>query len=249
MTLLLLLLIIATAVGGFCLWISGVLFGRRARDASPSLEAHNALVASQSALADELAQLRSELTLSEGRLTETEDERGRLQTELDTLKSEADRAESELKLLRKQLDSLKKQSRRTEMLTPAKPIETSAITGAKNAADVPSTDAALADLDIERVAHQETREELDKLRQEVAELRKEEAAEGRPSVPPVPGRRGPRFQTVSIATRSEEVPAVEHDRLRVAYEQLKKDKERLETEYARTLEQLKLKNLQSSDSE
>jgi hypothetical protein len=49
---------------------------------------------------------------------------------------------------------------------------------------------------------------------------------------------------VSIATRSAEVPAFEHDRLRAAFETLKHEKEQIEAEYARTLEQLKLQALQ-----
>jgi hypothetical protein len=102
-------------------------------------------------------------------------------------------------------------------------------------------DSALADLDLERVAHRETRQELDKLKAEIARLTAEAGAS--PSVPPRPGGRAGRFQTVSIATRTEEVPAVEHDRLRAAFETLKHEKEQIEADYARTLEQVKLHNL------
>jgi septal ring factor EnvC (AmiA/AmiB activator) len=243
MTLLLTLLILATAVGGFCLWISGLMFGRRARDPGPDQAAYDELAASQAALRDEFARVRADLEHSQGRLTETESERGRLKGELDALRGEADQAEGELGQLREQLDLLRKKKRREEMLTPATPLQAVSAPDPDQPEAEGDADSALAELDLERVAHRETREELDKIKQELVALRAE-GEESRPSVPPVPGRRGPRFQTVSIATRAAEVPGVEHDRLRLAYEQLQKDKEEIEAEYARTLEQLKLQNLQ-----
>lgn len=242
MTFLLLLLILATAVGGFCLWFSGLLFGRRAQ-ATSDQQAHDAILANQVALSDELVRVRTELERSQGRLTETEGERSRLQAALDALKAEAEQADTELEHLREQLDELRNKPSRTERPTPATPIEV--VPAGPTDTTEEDADSALAELDIERIAHRETRTELEKLKSEVALLKSE--ATSRPSVPPAPGGRGKRFQTVSIATRSEEVPAVEHDRLRAAFEILKRDKEQLEADNARMLEQIKLQNLAPPD--
>jgi DNA repair exonuclease SbcCD ATPase subunit len=238
MTFLLLLMILAAALGGLSLWFSGLLLGRRAR-AGADQQAHDAIMASQAALGDELRRVRTELESSNVRLTETEDERVRLNAELEKLKAESEQADGELEQLRQELESLRANPPRAERPTPAKPIEM--VPAGPSEGDEGDTDSALAELDIERVAHRETRAELEKLKAEVALLKSENAS--RPSVPPGPGR-GKRFQTVSIATRSEEVPAFEYDRLRAAFETLKRDKERLEADYARTLEQAKLQALQ-----
>jgi len=242
MTFLLLLMILAAAVGGFCLWFSGLLFGRRARSTHDN-QTQAKILENQATLNEELVRVRTELESSRERLTETEDERTRLQSELDRLKAEAEQADGELEKLREQLEKLREQPpKRAEMKTPAKPIEMVPAGPADSSEG--DADSALAELDIERVAHRETRAELEKLKAEVMLLKSESSA--KPSVPPAPGR-GARFQTVSIATRSEEVPAFEHDRLRAAFETLKREKEQIEAEHARTLEQLKLQALQSSD--
>jgi DNA repair exonuclease SbcCD ATPase subunit len=242
MTFLLLLMILAAALGGLSLWFSGLLLGRRAR-AGAELQAQDALMQSQAALGEELRRVRAELENSNVRLTETEDERVRLNTELEKLKAEAEQADGELERLREELEQLRANPPRTERPTPATPIEM--VPAGPSESDEGDTDSALAELDIERVAHRETKAELEKLKAEVL-LIKSEAASSRPSVPPGPGR-GKRFQTVSIATRSEEVPAFEHDRLRAAFENLQREKEKLEADYARTLEQLKLQALQDPD--
>jgi hypothetical protein len=244
MTFLLLLLILATAVGGFCLWFSGLLFGRRARDASDQ-QVQAAILANQAALSDELMRVRNELEQSQGRLTETETERSRLQDALDGLRAEAEQADAELVGLREQVEELRNKPSRTERPTPATPIEV--VPAGPPDTTEEDADSALAELDIERIAHRETRAELEKLKAEVALLKSEAAA--RPSVPPAPTGRGKRFQTVSIATRSEEVPAVEHDRLRAAFEMLKREKDQLEADYARMLEQIKLQNLAPPEDE
>jgi hypothetical protein len=241
MTFLLLLLILATAVGGFCLWFSGLLFGRRARS-SVERQAYEEILRNQAVLNDELMRVKNELESSNGRLTETEGERGRLQAELEKLQAEADQADGELDKLRDELEALRNKPKRTEMPTPSKPIEM--VPAGPPDATEGDADSALAELDIERVAHRETRAELEKLKAEVALLKSEAAS--RPSVPPAGGR-GKRFQTVSIATRSEEVPAFEHDRLRAAFETLKREKEQLEADYARTLEQMKLQALKTPE--
>lgn len=238
MTFLLLLMILAAALGGLSLWFSGLLLGRRER-AGTEQQAHDAILRSQAALNDELRGVRAELESSNVRLTETEDERTRLKAELDKLQAEAERADGELERLREELEQLRARPPRAERPTPAKPIEM--VPAGPPDGTEGDADSALAELDIERVAHRETRAELEKLKAEVLLLKSEAAS--RPSVPPAPGR-GKRFQTVSIATRSGEVPAFEHDRLRAAFENLQSEKEKLEADYARTLEQLKLQALQ-----
>jgi len=239
MTLLLLLMILATAVGGFCLWFSGLLLGRRAR-AAADLQTQDAILKSQVALGEELSRLRIELEASRTRLTETEGDRAQLKTALDKLRAEAEQADGELEKMREELEALKNRPPRGERPTPATPIEM--VPAGPPEGTESDADSALAELDIERVAHRETRAELERLKAEVMLLKSEVASGARPSVPPTPGR-GKRFQTVSIATRSGEVPAVEHDRLRAAFETLKREKEQLEADYARTLEQQKLQAL------
>lgn len=241
MTFLLLLMILAAAVGGFCLWFSGLLFGRRARAATDQ-QAQTKILESQTALNEELVRVRTELESSRDRLTQTEDERVNLQTELERLKTEAEQADGQLEKLHEELEALRNRPPRAEMKTPAKPIEM--VPAGPPEGSEGDTDSALAELDIERVAHRETRSELEKLKAEVALLKTE--GSGRASVPPTPSRKQ-RFQTVSIATRGEEVPAFEHDRLRAAFETLKREKEQVEADYARTLEQLKLQALQNPD--
>jgi hypothetical protein len=256
MTVLFVAMVLAVFVGGVCLWLSGLLLGRRPRpDAIRVAETVNDLRADHARLEAALATANSLVEEAESRAkraeeikSRAEEEVGRAATELGSVAGEMARAEDEIARLKKEVGDHKKeidglqQAAKHRLKPPPLPVKTDA--GEKRAEPPESADLdfALAQLDIERVAHKKTREELDQLKKGGPV----QISDGRPSVPPavpgfgVPGRRGAGYQTVSIAARGQPVAAPEHDRLRQSHDQLQREKERIEAELTRAQQELQL---------
>jgi len=153
-----------------------------------------------------------------------ESERKKAEAEVGRMAVELGTIEGELEQLKKDLEKPdpKEDEHRYDTI-PAEPIGASEM-----------TDDALAELDLERVAHRKTREELEALKKLT------QASDGRPHLPHPDGRRGAGFQTVSIASRDSQISGTDHDRLRQAYAQLQRDKEKAETELVRAQQELQL---------
>jgi hypothetical protein len=262
MSLLALLSIVTAAVGALALWLSGLLLGQR-RAASSGDEAQKALMRSREELKASLAvaEQKGKGLLGEIRLAreerdaarkgieQAEDEMASAATRLGRIEAELDQARNEVERLQAENERLDRQRQ-----LAAK----SGTTGRGGAASE-DVDEALAELDIERVAHRRTQKKLEqerkaveKLQEEIESLRLRASAaqeEGeRPSGmpgPPKGARGGSGFKTASISLRGHQVEGSEYVRLRQAHEKLLRDKEQLESEHARALEQLKLLRLQS----
>jgi hypothetical protein len=257
MTAMFVAMVLAVFAGGVCLWLSGLLLGRRPRrDAISAAETVSELRADHARLEAALATANSLVEEAESRAKRAEDikgkaeeEVGRAATELGSAAGEMARAEAEIARLKKENDELQEQIGELQQAAkprlrppPLPPVKSDA--GEKHAEVEESADLdfALAQLDIERVAHKKTRDELDQLKKSGGV----QISDGRPSVPPavpgfgVPGRRGAGYQTVSIAARGQPVAAPEHDRLRQSHDQLQREKERIEAELTRAQQELQL---------
>jgi hypothetical protein len=257
MTVLFVAIVLAVFAGGVCLWLSGLLFGRRpGPDALRAAEVADALRADHGRLEAALATANSLIEEAEARAkraeeikSHAEEEVGRAAAELGRVAGEMDRAEAEIgrlkaerDLLGAEVEELKQQSSKPRLKPPPLPVRGGVVERHEDAARGEDLDVALAQLDMERVAHKKTRDELDLLKKGGPV----QISDGRSSVPPVapgfgvPGRRGAGFQTVSIAARGQPVAAADHDRLRQSHDQLQRDKERVEAELLRAQQELQL---------
>ncbi len=276
--------------GGICLWVAGLLLGGRAGGGRTAEDELAALVRNRNSLRGNLLDAHEKLGRLESQMADertarraAEDDLARAETEMERAAGELGRAEAELSQsgleiarLEAQLAATTRELADTPTMPPDPlpgmsippisgdfhPKKTMAI-GYARASDPPEaadTDNALADLDLERVAHTKTRQALDEAQARIELLERERAAPRPPPVPASPNspsaecaepgkastppplpprdRKGAGFQTVSIASRDQAVPGFEHDRLRQAHEQLRLEKERIESEHAEALTRL-----------
>jgi hypothetical protein len=224
MTALFVAIVLAVFAGGVCLWLSGMFFGRKPRTDVSRLE-----------------EAESRAKRAEATKARAEEEVGRAATELGRVAGEMGKAEEEIARLKQEVEGLQLAAK--HRLKPP-PLPTKAEAGEKRAEEPESADLdfALAQLDMERVAHKKTRDELEQVKRGAPV----QISDGRSSAPPeapafnAPGRRGAGYQTVSIASRGQPVSPSDHDRLRQSNDQLQREKERIETELARAQQELQL---------
>jgi hypothetical protein len=252
MTALFVAIVLAVFAGGVCLWLSGLLFGRRARpDNLGAQEAAERLRVDRVLLDEALKAATARAEEAEAQATraldtkaKAEEEVGRAATELGRAASEMAKSEQEIARLKQEVEELQQGEKQHRLKPPPLPTKTEVGEKRADAPESDDLDFALAQLDMERVAHQKTRDELDQMKR--GSGGPVQLSDGRPSVPPpapglgVPGRRGAGFQTVSIAARGQPVAGVEHDRLRQSHDQLQREKERMEAELARAQQELQL---------
>jgi hypothetical protein len=254
MTLVFLAIVLAVFAGGISLWLSGLLLGRRSRaqtpatDIAPELEK---MRTERARLESMLSGARSRLDEIETRNSRAEDakssaeaELARAAVELGRVEGEMVRAQAEMVRLKEENEGLKSVTDKGRRQVPAAPANGDPVEKRPHAGANEELDFALAQLDMERVAHQKTRKELEQTRKGGGAV---QVSDGRPSsVPPlppgvgIPGRRGAGFQTVSIASRGMQVPSADYEKLRQLTDQLKRDKEKAETELARAQQELQL---------
>jgi hypothetical protein len=251
MTALFVAIVLAVFAGGVCLWFSGLLFGRRARpDASRAAETADQLRADRTRLEAALAAANSLVEEAELRArraeeikSKAEEEVGRAAVKLGRVAGEMAEAEEEIARLKQEVAGLQ-QAAKQRVKPPPLPTKVEIIEDLEEIPESADLDFALAQLDMERVAHKKTRDELEQLKKGGGAPM--QVSDGRSSVPPaapgfgVPGRRGAGYQTVSIASRGQPVPAADHDRLRQSHDQLQRDKERIEADLARAQQELQL---------
>jgi len=243
MTVLFVGIVLAVFAGGVCLWLSGMLFGRRPRpEASRAAEALRAATA-------RLAEAESRAKRAEETKAKAEEEVGRAATELGRVAGEMAHAEEEIARLKREAEELKQeneglqQAAKHRLKPPPLPPKIGAEEKRAEAPESADLDVALAELDLERVAHKKTRDELEQVKRGGAPVQVSDGRSSTPPAPPgfgVPGRRGAGYQTVSIASRGQAVPAAEHDRLRQSADQLQREKERIEAELAHAQQELQL---------
>ena len=252
MTLLFILLILAVFVGGICMWLSGLTVGLRSKGGAAALSTSTEISSARASEArakseaeTALKQARSEherVSAMEVAKETAEAEVARVADELVRVEGEMTKAAGELERLAKENDELKRKfeaAKKEKLKPPAPPAPP--LPKRPSLAPPPSSDdldSAQAQLDMERVAHQKTKEELEAVKR-LVEMHSSGAL---PSVGLTgPGaRRGAGFKTMSIDTRSQQVTGTEHDRLRQAYDQLQRDKDRVETALARAQQELQL---------
>jgi hypothetical protein len=259
MTALFIAMVLAVFAGGVSLWMSGLFLGRRVR--SQVFEESEGRELER--LRGERERLESSLTLARGQIQEleahvkvfeaakstAESELARAAIELGRVEGEMLRADDELKRLEEENEQLRDRAEKQKLIKPPAPVRSDTGDGPQEVANE-DLDVALAQLDMERVAHKKTRDELEQVKKGFAV----QISDGRTSVippvpggPAIPGRRGAGFQTVSIASRALPVSAADHDRLRQLNDQLKRDKEQVEADLARAQQELQLLKMRLHD--
>jgi hypothetical protein len=257
MTVLFIAMVLAVFAGGVSLWLSGLFLGRRVRGPSPAAEAAAAtddgraerdrLESALSGARARIDEIETQAKVAEAARSNAEGELARAAAELGRVEGEMAQAEGDLKRLKGENEELKTSAEKLRLKKlPPMPAKATvpAVAAAPTEGGNEELDFALAQLDMERVAHQKTRDELEQAKRGATV----QLSDGRPSVipplpgaaPPTPGRRGAGFQTVSIASRGLPVSSADYDRLRQLNDQLKRDKDDVEAELARAQQELQL---------
>lgn len=256
MTFLYVLMIVSVALGGALLWLSGWMAGLRRsgprddRAETPSPLITESLRRERDALALDLSGTAAALEAAKASMASVEEEKARVEEELSRAVAEMGRVEgemaeveSELTRLSEENESLRASAKErprppvpsVPSIPPMPPPLPRSMTAPVEASE--ELDDAEAMLDMEKVAHKKTRDELEALKK----LVKSVGSVG----PSGMGMAGPRrgdsgFKTMSIDTRASQVTGTEHDRLRQSHDKLAREKERLETELARAQQELQL---------
>jgi hypothetical protein len=258
MTGLFIAMVLAVFAGGVSLWFSGLFLGRRVR--AQSFEAgagreiarlraeHEQLESAHEASRARIEELQTTARVAEAAASSAQAELSRAVAELGRVESEMVRAEGDLEGLEKENAALKEAAEKLKQIKPPRPSRAPGEEPQEGANE--ELDFALAQLDMERVAHQKTRDELEQAKRGSVQV-----SDGRISIPPplplpdaaAPGRRGAGFQTVSIASRGLPVSGADYDRLRQLNDQLKRDKEQVEADLSRAQQELQLLKMRQRD--
>jgi len=239
MTVIFIGIILAIFFGGICLWISGRLFGLRSAPKGISEHDHNNAISQSNELSNTIETMKEEVHKSTTEASkaksdkaEAEAEIARVAIEMGRVEGEMSRAEAEITRLQEEIESLKK---RDKPNIPIPKVSQKHQSGSFAAVNHESEvfDDIQVELDMERVAHQKTKDELEQVKKIASIKINGGNMTGK-------GRNGAGFQTVSISTRSSNVSGTDHDRLRQQFDQLKREKEKLDSELSRSKQELQL---------
>lgn len=239
MILLFVLTVAAIFLGGVCLWISGMMFGTQNRTVdSDGLQENQELQKENEKFRREVERLQAEVEEVRDRRFQVEENSEKVAMEIDRIAAEKEAATEEIERLRDELHALRQRGKDSLPKLPM-PARQSSIPPIH--AESEAIDAVQADLDMERVAHQKTKEEL-------AQVKKIAAIKmgTQPSSFGSPGRRSG-FKTLSIAsggTASGGAAAAngseDESGAQKALAQIQAEKDRIESELARTKQELQL---------
>ncbi len=96
-----------------------------------------------------------------------------------------------------------------------------------------------AQLNLEKAAHKKTLDDLTAIKN-LYSMKIAEGSDPSGDLGPQRDRNSAGFKTMSIDSRSQSVSGTDHDRLRQSFDQTVREKDRLETELARTQQELQL---------
>ena len=224
------MMILAGFFGGALLWLSGLTVGLRSGSDSPG---DKDLV--------KLQQDRDKLA------AEASAETARVVEEMERVENELTMAAEEMKSLKDENEALKargtshesKSSPPTPPPLPPTPPPLPVKAPTPEIDDSEELDSAQAQLDLERVAHRRTLDELAAIKN-LLSVKIAERSDPSGGAGPQRDRKSAGFKTMSIDNRSQSVSGTDHDRLRQSYNQTIREKDRLETELARTQQELQL---------
>ncbi len=162
--------------------------------------------------------------------------------EMERVENELTMAAEEMKRLRDENEALKARNTSKESKPPPPLPPTPPPLPVKTPSEIPDSeelDSAQALLDLERVAHRRTLDELAAIKNllstKIAQISDPSGGVGTRR-----DRNSAGFKTMSIDNRSQSVSGTDHDRLRQLYDQTTRDKDSLETELARAQQELQL---------
>ncbi len=257
MTILFALMILAVFLGGVLLWLSGLTVGLRSRSDSPKDEEfvklrqdRDKLAAEADAALEQASEAQAKLNFAEILKSEAGTETTRVVEEMELVENELTMAAEEIKRLKDENNELKTRGISNELKPshsvppplPSKPPPVPPIPPPIPTSVLPDSDeldSAQAQLDLERVAHRRTLDELAAMKN-LLTLKIAESSDPSGGVGVRRDRESAGFKTMSIDTRSQPVSGTEHDRLRQTHDQIAREKDRLETELARANQELQL---------
>ncbi len=231
MTFLFVMMILAVFLGGVLLWLSGLTVGLR----------------SSSELPDNKLPDNKELVKLRGDRDKLAVEAARVVEEMERVENELTMAAEEMKRLRDENEALKSNGAPKKTGSsppkppplPPKPPPLPAVASTSEIPDSEELDSAQAQLDLEKVAHRRTLDELAAIKN-LLEMKIAEDLDPAGGTGPQRDRYSAGFKTMSIDNRSQSVSGTDHDRLRQSFDQTVREKDRLETELARTQQELQL---------
>ncbi len=235
MTFLFAMMILAVFLGGVLLWLSGLTVGLRSDSDSDSRGDRDL---------EKLRQDRDKLA------AEASAETARVVEEMERVENELTMAAEEMKLLKDENEALKAESAspKTKPSPPKAPLPPKPPPLPPTPPPLPDKapdddsedlDSAQTQLNLEKVAHRRTLDELAAIKN-LLSIKIAESSDPSEDLGPKRDRNSAGFKTMSIDNRSQSVSGTDHDRLRQSYDQNIREKDRLETELARTQQELQL---------
>jgi hypothetical protein len=233
MTLLFVLICSGIFLGGMSLWFSGLLLGSIANTAKSDEELKNIKLLKEenlriTQLADNAVQTNKSLKQIQKQTEEQNSaakaEVSRLSVEIGLIEGEKLRLEAKIAGLEKEISALKQKKKES---LPKLPVKTSYPLKTESEA----IDEIQAQLDLERVAHQKTREELE-------QVKKIAAIKMGSSLPRGKRQRG--FQTMSISTRNTNQNGTEKDLLQKSLLKMQDEKDKIEAELNRARQEIQI---------
>ena len=235
MTFLFAMMILAVFLGGVLLWLSGLTVGLRSDSDSDSRGDRDL---------EKLRQDRGKLA------AEASAETARVVEEMERVENELTMAAEKMKLLKDENEALKakgvsQESKPSTPTPPPLPPTPPPLPPAppplpdKAPDDSEDLDSAQNQLDLEKAAHRKTLDDLAAIKN-LLSIKIAESSDPSGDLGPQKDRNSAGFKTMSIDNRSQSVSGTDHDRLRQSYDQNVREKDRLETELARTQQELQL---------
>ena len=226
MTFLFAMMILAVFLGGILLWLSGLTVGLRAGSDSPGDEDLLKLQQDRDKLAAEASA-----------------ETARVVEEMERVENELTMAAEEMKSLKDENEALKARGNSNESKPsipspPPLPPQPPPLP-VKVSNDDEKSKSVQAQLDLEKAAHKKTQDDLAAIKN-LFSMKMSQISTPSGGSGPQRDRNSAGFKTMSIDNRSQSVSGTDHDRLRQSFDQAVREKDRLETELARTQQELQL---------
>lgn len=233
MTVIFIGIILAIFLGSICLWNSGRLIGRRFVAKEISSQSHTNII---NQATEQITKLSKNLDIAKDEIQQFKTESSKYLSQQSIAETESERLKQETEELKQEIEELKQEIESAR--NRGKPNIPKPTRGMHSVVNHESEvfDNIQVELDLEKIAHQKTRDELEQIKK-IASIKSNNETYEKTTDNPV---KKLRLQPDFISTRDASVRGAEHDRLRQLHERLKREKEMMESELFRTKQELQL---------